>query len=229
MHFIFITLNTPFHSNAWYKWQLQSIIMIHVPCDFCILNLLLHFQIAQSLFLSDFDSALQEVHVLDTMTAKLRFCMQLAERLKCHFLIQIETHQSTVFYCFSSLQLIPVSQWCLSITLITKQSFKSNKIKKHSTVTPNLIPDKLVMHQMLPQDEMVHGSLWFITAQACLLHPSCSHGVEEKAVKGGTLSNAFGNEKGRRQISYFFTFWRPYSHLLYFSSLEEGRKWYVEV
>lgn len=59
------------------------------------------------------------------------------------------TSKSCVFYCFSSLQLIPVSQWCLSITLITKHSFKSNKIKKHSTVTPNLIPDKSVMHQML--------------------------------------------------------------------------------
>lgn len=29
---------------------------------------------------------------------------------------------------------------------------------------------------------------------------------EEKAAKGGTLSNAFGKEKGNSQISYFFTF-----------------------
>lgn len=54
-----------------------------------------------------------------------------------------------MYYCFSSLRLIPVSQRCLSITMITKHSFNSNKIKKHSTVTLNLIPDKSVMHQML--------------------------------------------------------------------------------
>lgn len=59
------------------------------------------------------------------------------------------TSKRCVYYCFSSPQLIPVSQRCLSITLITKHSFKSNKIKKHSTMTPNLIPDKSVMHQML--------------------------------------------------------------------------------
>ena len=54
-----------------------------------------------------------------------------------------------MYYCFSSLWLILVSQRCLSITLITKHSFQSNEIKKHSTLTPNLIPDKSVMHQML--------------------------------------------------------------------------------
>lgn len=46
--------------------------------------------------LSDLDNSLQEVQVLDSMIAKLRFNKQLSELLKWHFLIQIEIHQRTV-------------------------------------------------------------------------------------------------------------------------------------
>lgn len=74
---------------------------------------------------------------------------------------------------------------------------------------------------------MIYGSLWFITAQTCLLHPSCSHGLEEKAVNGGILSNAFGIEKGSSQTS------SPFGALvhIYFISVvwrKEGSG-YVEV